>query len=69
MKKSLEDNSSQNVFVYFVLSAILAMLFAASFVAAIYGYMDHTNNVVSLRMGTHDSRCIHQVCDLSEAAR
>jgi hypothetical protein len=64
-----ENDGDENVFGYLFLCAALAVLFAMTFVLAVYGYMDHTNNVVSLKMGQHDSRCIHQVCDLSEAAR
>jgi hypothetical protein len=44
------------------LAVILAFTLAASFVLCVYGYMVHTNSVVSLRVGGHDSFCLHQQC-------
>jgi hypothetical protein len=45
-----------------ILAGTLAITLASSTVLLIYGYMDHTQSVISLRLGNHDSRCIHQEC-------
>ncbi|HEU5415993.1 MAG TPA: hypothetical protein VFW31_19670, partial [Candidatus Angelobacter sp.] len=44
------------------LAIILAFTLAAGFVLCVYGYIDHINSTVSLRVGGHDSFCMHQQC-------
>lgn len=44
------------------LAVILAFTLAAGFVLCIYGYMDHSDSIVSLRVAGHDSFCMHQQC-------
>lgn len=45
-----------------ILAGTLAITLAAGIVLGIYGYMDHTQSVISLKVGSHDSRCLHQQC-------
>lgn len=52
-----------------VVAALLSFVLASTFIFCVYGYMDHINTVVSLKVGQHDTRCLHQSCTLSEAAR
>lgn len=65
----MKTEGEEHVFVYLILSAMVSLLFTVALVLLMYGYMDHTNNVVALRVGEHNSRCIHQVCDLTQAPR
>jgi len=63
------ESRVENVNTWLVLAAVVALTLALGFVAAIYAYMDHTNSIVSLRVGQHDSRCLHEQCWLTEHAR
>jgi len=63
------ESRVENVNTWLVLAAILAFMLALGFVAIVYGYMDHTNAIVSLRVGSHDSRCLHEQCWVTEHAR
>lgn len=64
MKKDIE---SLNVVV--LLAGTVAITLAIIVVLFIYSYMDHTNSVVSLALGSHTSKCIHQACTLSKHPR
>lgn len=63
------ESRIENVNTWLVLAAVLAFTLALGFVAAVYGYMDHTNTTISLTVGQHDSRCLHEQCWLTEHAR
>lgn len=57
MKSHVEDFNTA-----LFLAITLAFTMAAGFVLSVYGYMDATGTVVSLRVGGHDSFCMHQQC-------
>jgi len=61
----MEGDHSKNTINFntvFVIAGSIAMLLAFTIALSIYGYMDHTQTLVSLQVGGHDSRCIHQQC-------
>lgn len=40
----------------------LALIMAAAFVMSVYGYMDHTQSQIDLRVAGHSSMCLHEQC-------
>jgi hypothetical protein len=42
---------------------IVAMSMAMIFAALLYGFM-RASHASSLEIGTHDSRCLHEVCNM-----
>jgi ribulose-5-phosphate 4-epimerase/fuculose-1-phosphate aldolase len=63
MKESHVESANFAIF----LAAIIAITLACGLVLAIYGYMDHTQNNLSVRVGNHDLKCLHQQCSETEA--
>jgi hypothetical protein len=63
------ESRVENVNTWLVLAAILALTMAVGVVTLIYAYMDHTNSIISLRVGQHDMRCLHEQCWLTEHAK
>lgn len=63
------ESRIENVNTWLALAVVIAFTLALGFVAAVYGYMDHTNTTVSLTVGHHDSRCMHEQCWITEHAR
>lgn len=49
----------------FILASLFAMIFAASAVIGIYGYLDHTYGHVALAFESHNSRCLHDACTVT----
>lgn len=56
------QNHVQDFNTALLIAVILAFTMAAGLVLCIYGYMDETDSVISLRIGGHDSFCLHQQC-------
>ncbi|MBZ5494484.1 MAG: hypothetical protein LAO76_26465 [Acidobacteriia bacterium] len=53
----------QNTPTVILLAMIVAMSMAMIFAALLYGFM-RASHASSLEIGAHDSRCLHEVCDI-----
>lgn len=61
MEPSHSDNTI-NFNTVFVVAGGIAMTLAAAFVMSVYGYMDHTQSQIDLRVAGHSSMCLHERC-------
>ncbi|MGB9120131.1 MAG: hypothetical protein WCE73_05915 [Candidatus Angelobacter sp.] len=59
----MKSRSGKDTPVVILLAMIVAMSMAMIFAALLYGFM-RASHASSLEIGTHDSRCLHEVCDM-----
>ncbi len=63
----MEESGFESANISIFLAAMIAITLACAVVLCIYGYMDHTQTNLSVRVGNHDLRCLHQQCTETEA--
>lgn len=58
----LRSNDTIDFNTVFIVVGGIAMTLAAAFVMIVYGYMDHTQSQIDLRVAGHSSMCLHEQC-------
>ena len=64
---NMEESHVESANIAIFMAAIIAITLACALVLCIYGYMDHTQTDLSVRVGNHDLRCLHQQCSETQA--